>query len=93
MARSPSAWQSGLDASREERRAERVASELRPLEPLLPGETRSEYLARVDRDENEAWLDWFGRAQPFDGVEEAFRAGFRAARRASSSPLPRPEHS
>jgi hypothetical protein len=59
---------------------------MRPLEPLLPGETRSEYLARVDRIENEAWADWFGRAQTFDGVEEAFRAGFRAARRIIQHP-------
>lgn len=30
------------------------------------------------RDEDAAWSDWFRRAQPFDGAEEAFRAGFRS---------------
>lgn len=40
--------------------------------------------SRSDMTENEAWIDWFGRAEPFDGVEEAFRAGFRAASAAVS---------
>lgn len=29
--------------------------------------------------EDTAWTDWFGRAEPFDGVEEAFRAGYRTS--------------
>lgn len=35
--------------------------------------------------ENAAWSEWFEHAQPFDGVEEAFRAGFQAARRLSET--------
>jgi len=66
MGRFPSAWQAGLDASRQERRAERIAAELKPLEPLLPGETRSEYLDRLERTEvrpgmsREQFLRWLG---------------------------------
>lgn len=66
MTRYPNAWQSGLDASRQARRDERKAKELKPLEPLLPGETRSEYLDRLERAEvrssmnREQFLRWLG---------------------------------